>query len=278
MNKGVLYIVATPIGNLEDITFRAVRILKEVHLIAAEDTRRTGNLLRAYGIKTPLTSLYDQNERRKSGSLIAKLQEGKDMAYVSDAGTPGISDPGFVLIRQAVENGIQVVPVPGVSAVIAALSVSGLPMDAFVFYGFLPSKSRQRKTFLQLLADEEKTLVFYESPKRLLSTLGDMENVFGQREIVVLREMTKIFEEIIRGAIPEVMGELTGRSIRGEVTLVVAGRGKITREFTDDEIRDRFETLMKRSKLSRRDIAAELSRELGISKTRIYRIAHLLFP
>jgi len=277
IKNGVLYIVATPIGNMEDITLRAVRILKEVHLIAAEDTRRTGNLLRTYEIKTPMTSLYDQNERKKSGFLIARLNEGKDIAYVSDAGTPGISDPGYVLIRQAIENGIKIVPVPGVSAAIAALSVSGLPMDAFIFYGFLPSKTSQRKKFLQCLGDEEKTMVFYESPKRLLSTLKDMENIFGKRDIVVLREMTKVFEEIIRGTVPMVIDALTGKGIRGEITLVVAGRDKTPRDFTDDEIRDQFEMLLRQTKLSRRDATAKLARELGISRTRIYRVAHLLF-
>lgn len=276
--KGVLYIVATPIGNLEDITLRAVRILKEVHLIAAEDTRRTRKLLYAYEIQTPLTSLYDQNEHRKSGFLIAKMVNGFDVAYVSDAGTPGISDPGYMLIRQTIENDIRVIPVPGVSAVIAALSVAGLPMDTFIFYGFLPSKSRQRKTLLQSLGDEEKTLVFYESPKRLISTLRDMHDVFGDREIAVLREMTKVFEEILRGTIHCVISKLNGRVIRGEVTLVASGRTKTPPEYGDDEIRSRFDKLLKETDLSRRDIIGKLTRELGVSRTRIYRVANLLFP
>jgi len=277
-SKGVLYIVATPIGNLEDMTFRAVRTLKEVHLIAAEDTRRTAKLLRAYAIETPVTSLYDQNERRKSMYLINKLKTGLNVAYVSDAGTPGISDPGYELVRQAIENDIRIIPVPGVSAVIAALSVSGLPTDAFVFYGFPPSRARQRKTFLTSIGDEEKTLVFYESPKRLLSALQDMENVFGDRKIVVLRELTKVFEEVFRGTISHVIGALEGRGIRGEVTLIVAGRDKIPPDCPDDEIRDRLEKLLKETKLSRRDIIGKLAEELGISRTRIYRVANLLFP
>ena len=277
-SKGVLYIVATPIGNLEDMTFRAVRTLKEVHLIAAEDTRRTAKLLRAYAIETPVTSLYDQNERRKSMYLINKLKTGLNVAYVSDAGTPGISDPGYELVRQAIENDIRIIPVPGVSAVITALSVSGLPTDAFVFYGFPPSRARQRETFLTSLGDEEKTLVFYESPKRLLSALQDMENVFGDRKIVVLRELTKVFEEVFRGTISHVIGALEGRGIRGEVTLIVAGRDKISPDCPDDEIRDRLEKLLKETKLSRRDIIGKLAEELGISRTRIYRVANLLFP
>jgi 16S rRNA (cytidine1402-2'-O)-methyltransferase len=276
--KGILYIVATPIGNLEDVTYRAVRILKEVHLIAAEDTRRTAKLLRAYAIETPVTSLYDQNERRKSMYLINKLKTGLNVAYVSDAGTPGISDPGYELIRQAILHDIRIIPVPGVSAVITALSVSGLPTDAFVFYGFLPSRARQRKTFLTSIEDEEKTLVFYESPKRLVSTLQDMENVFGDRNSVVLRELTKVFEEIFRGTISHVIGALEGRVIRGEVTLIVAGRDKITTGYPDDEIRDRLEKLLKETKLSRRDVIGKLAQELEISRTRIYRVANLLFP
>jgi 16S rRNA (cytidine1402-2'-O)-methyltransferase len=276
--KGILYIVATPIGNLEDVTYRAVRILKEVHLIAAEDTRRTAKLLRAYAIETPVTSLYDQNERRKSMYLINKLKTGLNVAYVSDAGTPGISDPGYELVRQAILHDIRIIPVPGVSAVITALSVSGLPTDAFVFYGFLPSRARQRKTFLTSIEDEEKTLVFYESPKRLVSTLQDMENVFGDRNSVVLRELTKVFEEIFRGTISHVIGALEGRVIRGEVTLIVAGRDKITTGYPDDEIRDRLEKLLKETKLSRRDVIGKLAQELEISRTRIYRVANLLFP
>ena len=196
---GTLYVVATPIGNLEDITLRAIRILKEVRLIAAEDTRRTRILLDKYGISTPLTSLYDQNEAKKSGLLIARLLEGEDVAYVSDAGTPGISDPGYILVREAVSLGIRVAPVPGASALIAALSVSGLPMDSFIFLGFLPSKSMRRRQLLTSLREEERTLIFYESPHRLLASLNDIAALLGDREVVVSREMTKIYEEFLRG-------------------------------------------------------------------------------
>jgi len=274
---GTLYIVATPIGNLEDMTFRAVRILKEVSLIAAEDTRRTKMLLQTYNIRNPVTSLYDQNEKRKSGLIIAKLQGGQDVAYVSDAGTPGISDPGYLLVRRAVEHNIPVVPVPGVSAVIAALSVSGLPMDAFVFYGFLPSRAGKRKTFLQSLRDEEKTLVFYESPRRLIRSLGEMEGVFGNREVVVLREMTKVFEEIIRGTIPQVMSMLQGKEVRGEVTLVMAGRKKKATEYSDEEIRNRFEALRQKTDLSRRDMIDRLALAMGVSRKRVYGIVNIQF-
>lgn len=276
--SGILYVVATPIGNLEDVTLRAVRILKEVNLIAAEDTRRTKKLLRAYDIQTPLTSLYDQNERWKSTFLIAKLKEGLDVAYVSDAGTPGISDPGYILIRRAIENDIRIIPVPGVSAVIAALSVSGLPMDAFIFYGFLPSKPGKRKEFLESIECEQKTVIFYESPRRLLATLQEMESVFGDRNIVVSREMTKVFEEVLRGSIPQVMAKLQGRVIKGEVTLVVAGKEKISTDYSDEEICDRFELLRKDADLSRRDIIAKLASEMGMPRKKVYRVINILFP
>jgi 16S rRNA (cytidine1402-2'-O)-methyltransferase len=275
---GILYIVATPIGNLEDITFRAVRILKDVQLIAAEDTRRTGILLRTYGIQTPVTSLYDQNERRKSSFLIAKLNEGEDVAYVSDAGTPGISDPGYVLIRRAIESGIRVVPVPGVSAVITALSVSGLPMDAFAFHAFPPSRSGQRRAFLESLKDERKTMVFYESPKRLISTLKDMKMSFGDRDAVILREMTKVYEEAIRGTLSNIIDDLDGKDVRGEITLIVAGRSEMPEERSDDEIRERIEKLLENTGLSRRDIVNKLTEDMGVSKARVYRLVNLLFP
>ena len=264
--------MATPIGNLEDITLRAVRVLKEVQLIAAEDTRRTRKLLSAYRIHTPLTSLYDQVEEKKSGVLIARMNEGMDIAYVSDAGTPGISDPGYVLIRQAIAHGIKVVPVPGVSAVVAALSVSGLPMDRFIFYGFLPARSGKRKSFLSALAEETKTLVFYESPKRLMATLSDMENVLGDRKVVVVRELTKAFEEILRGTVTNVIGELQGRKVRGEVTLVVSGKEQTFSPCSDEEIQARFEQLRSRLSLSRRDIIGKLARDMGVPRKRVYRI------
>ncbi|MBU0652528.1 MAG: 16S rRNA (cytidine(1402)-2'-O)-methyltransferase, partial [Proteobacteria bacterium] len=221
---GTLYVVATPIGNLEDITLRAIRILREVRLIAAEDTRRTRILLAKYGISTPLTSLYDQNEAKKSGLLIARLLKGEEVAYVSDAGTPGISDPGYILVREAVSLGIRVAPVPGASALIAALSVSGLPMDSFLFLGFLPSKSTRRRQLLISLREEKRTLIFYESPHRLLASLKDIAALLGDREVVVSREMTKVYEEFLRGPAGDVLNGLRNGTIRGEVTLIVAGR------------------------------------------------------
>lgn len=272
IKKGILYIVATPIGNLEDITLRAIRILKEVRLIAAEDTRRTKILLNAYNIHTPLISLYEQVEEKKSGLLIAKLNDGMDIAYVSDAGTPGISDPGYVLVDRAIACGIRVVPVPGVSAVITALSVSGLPSDHFVFYGFLPSRSGKRKIFLQSVAEETKTLIFYESPKRLMAALVDIEGVFGDRKIVLLRELTKVFEEILRGNLSSIIDKLQGRTLKGEITIIIAGKKKISPTYTDADVYARFEQLSDRSDLSRRDIIEKLSTEMGIPRKRVYRL------
>ena len=272
IRKGALYIVATPIGNLEDITLRAIRVLKEVQIIAAEDTRRTRKLLGAYQICTPMTSLHDHIEGKKSSTLISKMNEGMDVAIVSDAGTPGISDPGYVLVSKAIAEGIAIIPVPGASAVITALCVSGLPMDSFAFYGFLPSRPGKRKQFLSSLIDETKTLVFYESPKRLIESLCDIGEVLGDRNIVVLREMTKVFEEIRRGTVGKVINQLQGRVVKGEVTLVIEGRGKISSSFSDDEILAKFKQLWNNSGSSRRDIIEKLAKELEIPKKRVYRL------
>jgi 16S rRNA (cytidine1402-2'-O)-methyltransferase len=270
IKKGALYIVATPIGNLEDITLRAIRVLKEVGVIAAEDTRRTRKLLGAYQIATPMTSLYDRIEGAKSAVLISKMNEGVDVAIVSDAGTPGISDPGYILVSRAIAEGIEIIPIPGASALVAALSVSGLPTDAFAFYGFLPSRSGKRKQFLSAVRDEAKTLVFYESPKRLMESLRDIGEVLGDRNVVVLREMTKIFEEVMRGTVREVITQLHGRAVKGEVTLVI-GRGEnIPSPISDAEILAKYEELSKDSGSSRRDIIDKLSNELGIPRRRVY--------
>ncbi|MGA2331348.1 MAG: 16S rRNA (cytidine(1402)-2'-O)-methyltransferase [Syntrophales bacterium] len=272
IKKGALYIVATPIGNLEDITLRAIRVLKEVGIIAAEDTRRTRKLLGAYRIGTPMTSLYDRIEDKKSSVLISKMNEGMNVAIVSDAGTPGISDPGYVLVSKAIAEGIEIVPVPGASALVTALSVSGLPTDSFAFYGFLPSRSGKRRQFLSNIMDEAKTMVFYESPKRLIASLRDIGEVLGDRNVVVLREMTKVFEEIMRGTVGEVNNQLRGRVVKGEVTLVIGGVEKIPPSISDDEILVKFEESWKGSGSSRRDIIEKIAKELGIPKKRVYRL------
>jgi 16S rRNA (cytidine1402-2'-O)-methyltransferase len=229
--KGTLYIVSTPIGNLEDITLRALSILKEVDLIAAEDTRHTSILLKHFGIQKPLTSYFEGNELRKREWIISRLNQGDQVALVSDAGTPGISDPGFRLIQIAIENQIPIVPIPGPSAVIAALSVSGLPTDSFLFKGFLPHKSKKRKDLLKQLAEIKETLIFYESPHRLNETLKDILDILGDREIVLTRELTKIYEEILRGKVSEVQKQTGTRKLKGEITLVVEGktRKRVTR-------------------------------------------------
>lgn len=223
-NAGILYLVATPIGNLEDITLRAIRTLKEVNLIAAEDTRRARKLLAHYGISTPLTSYFAHSSIRKTQALIAQLKEGKHIALISEAGTPSISDPGYALTRLAIDQRITVIPVPGAAALIAALSVSGLPTRSFIFEGFIPRKAGKRKQLFLALRDQPRTFIIYESPRRLMATLEDLCTVLGgDRQIVIAREMTKLYEEVIRGTIAEITAKLTGTSIRGEITIVVSG-------------------------------------------------------
>jgi len=221
MTPGTLYVVATPIGNLEDITLRALRVLKEVGLVACEDTRRTRTLLTHFGIHVPVTSYFEHNKLAKGPAILKTLHEGKSVALVTDAGTPGISDPGFLLVREAREAGIPVVPVPGPSAVVAALSAAGIPGDSFVFDGFLPVKPGKRIHRLEALRELKMTLVCYESPHRILAALEAIGQVFGQVEIVVARELTKQFEEIVRGT-PEALRErLAAGTVRGEFTLVI---------------------------------------------------------
>jgi len=271
MQKGTLYIVATPIGNLEDITLRAIRILREVGLIAAEDTRRTRILLGAHGIDTPLTSLHDRNELKKSAHLIARLHEGMDIAYVSDAGTPGISDPGYLFIKQAIAQSIRVVPVPGPVAAVAALYVSGLPMDSFAFFAFLPSRSGKRRHLLESVREETKTMVFYESPNRLVSALEDIGEILGDRQIAVSRELTKIYEETLRGTVGEVIESLRGKKVKGEITLVVSGAEADRSGRSLEEIRARFQEARKDLASSTRDIIDALSEEMDMPRKEIYR-------
>jgi len=271
---GILYLVATPIGNLEDITFRAVRILGDVSLIAAEDTRHTRILLEKYGISTPLTSLYDQIEREKSGFIIEKLKEGRDVAFVSDAGTPGISDPGYILVREAISNGIRVSPVPGASALIASLCVSGLPMESFVFMGFLPSRKSKRIQLLEKMREEEKTVIFYESPNRLTDSLNDIGEIWGDRHVVVSREVTKIHEEFVRGSVMEALTSFSGKTVKGEITLIVDGFHERKALLSDEEIIKMMQVLVDREgePLSMKDAADRMSRETGANRRRIYKL------
>jgi 16S rRNA (cytidine1402-2'-O)-methyltransferase len=224
--QGKLYLVSTPIGNLEDITLRAIKVLRRVDLIAAEDTRRARKLLVRYKVQAPLTSFFEHNEPAKKDALVRRLIEGNDIALISDAGTPGVSDPGFRLIQGAIEEGIGVIPIPGPSAHVAALVVSGLPTDSFHFFGFLPPKGAKRRKRLEELKELRGTIILYESPHRLLRTLEDVKAMCGDRQVVVARELTKLYEEVIRGPITEVLAGLGGRTIKGEITIVVAGRGR----------------------------------------------------
>jgi len=235
IEAGALYVVSTPIGNLDDITRRAVHILGGVALVAAEDTRTTRVLLSHLGLSTPLISYHSHNETRRIPELIARLRSGDALAMVTDAGTPGISDPAFRVIRAAIEAGIRVIPVPGSSAVLAAVVASGLPMDRFVFEGFLPLK-KGRQRHLQELAAEPRTIVLYEAPHRIISTLKDLRRVMGERQVAVCRELTKKFEEVVRGTLGEVVAHLERSRPRGEMVIVLqgAGRGKRHVEGTEE--------------------------------------------
>ncbi len=266
---GVLYIVATPIGNLEDITLRAIRILKEVDLIAAEDTRHTKKLLTHYQINTPLTSYYDHIETEKAPVLVAQLQAGQHIALVSDAGTPAIADPGYRLVKGAAEAGIAVVPVPGPSTVTALLSVSGLPTDRFAFEGFLPAKPPQRRKLLQQLKREERTLLFFESPHRLHETLADIEAIFGDRPLVLGRELTKLFEEVLRGTVSELQAQLQDREIKGEVALLVSGSSDSDTDEDAPPLQEEIQRLLNQG-FSLKEIAHGLSERRGIAKREIY--------
>ncbi len=270
MTTGTLYIVATPIGNLEDITLRAIRILKEADLIAAEDTRHTRHLLDRYGIETQLTSYHDHNKEEKAPVLVARLLEGSTIALVSDAGTPGISDPGFFLINLAIDRSIPVVPVPGATAAVSALSVSGLPTDRFVFEGFLPAKTAARQKRLEELAPEERTIIFYEAPHKIVRTVEGMLAAFGSdRRVVITRELTKIHEEIIRGTLDEALKRLHEGTIKGEFTIILHGASKEPRK-QDVDTADYLRNLMIHRGLTKKDAIAAAAQELGLPKKEVY--------
>ena len=268
---GTLYIVATPIGNLEDITLRALRILKEVDLIAAEDTRHTQHLLRHFDIRTPLTSYHDHNEQTKARQLVTRLQQGESIALVSDAGTPTISDPGYRLVLEAIQAQIKIVPLPGASALTTVLSASGLATDRFLFEGFLPPKASERRQRLKELSAETATVVFYEAPHRLKETLDDIHAIFGDREMLLAREVTKLHEEFLRGSVSELVHQIDDREIRGEVTLVISGaRGED--QVSVDHIKSEIEEL--RGKGMRvKEIAEILGEKYSLAKRELYRIA-----
>ncbi len=221
---GKLYIVSTPIGNLKDITFRAIETLKEADLIACEDTRHTKKLLSHYGIITPTTSYFEHNKVRKGEYLVRLLKEGKNIALVSDSGTPGISDPGFKIINLAIEKGVPITIIPGPCAFVSALVLSGMPTDSFVFQGFLSQKKAKRRRQLEALKDEKRTIVLYESPHRLLKALGDILGILGDRDIAITRELTKVFEETLRLKVSKAIQHFTTQAPRGEFVLIIKGR------------------------------------------------------
>ncbi|MES1025778.1 16S rRNA (cytidine(1402)-2'-O)-methyltransferase [Gloeocapsa sp. BRSZ] len=270
---GILYVVGTPIGNLEDITFRAVRILQSVDLIAAEDTRHTGKLLQHFQIATPQLSYHEHNRHSRVPELVQKLSEGKAIALVTDAGMPGISDPGYELVKACIAANISVVPIPGASAVITALCAAGLPTDRFVFEGFLPAKGKERQQRQEALETESRTMIFYESPHRLRQTLQDFANCFGQdRQIVLARELTKFYEEFWRGSITDAIAHYNQREPQGEYTLVVAGVPPSKLHLTEAEIKAELQKIMAQG-ISRSQASRQLAKEISLSRSQIYQIA-----
>jgi len=270
---GKLYVVATPIGNPDDITLRAIRTLGEADYIAAEDTRKAGKLLSYHNIKGKLVSCHEHNEASRSESLIEKIKTGAMVALVSDAGTPSISDPGYRLVQAALKNNIRLVPVPGVSAAISALSVSGLPTDTFTFVGFLPKKVSKRKEKLEGLANEAGTLIFYESPKRILQLIDDIIGIMGDRPGVLSREMTKPFEEFVRGHMSEISQSLTKRNaVKGECTLLVSGSIK-PENISFENLFESSEEIEKKlgvPGMTPSVLAREIAKEYGLSRKKVY--------
>lgn len=293
-SKPALYLVGTPIGNLEDITLRALRILKEVDLIACEDTRQTAKLLNHYGIETRTISYHEHNELTRSAELIMHLDQGKSIALVSDAGTPSVSDPGYRLVQLAIRHKLPVIPIPGPSAFLSALVASGLPAESFVFRGFLPVKITQRRKLLEEIKQSPWTQLFYEAPHRLLGTLEEIADVLGpQRRVVVAREVTKVYEEFVRGTAAEVLATFKRRQeIRGEITLLI-GRDELpaqaAKEATEGasgadqapagrlpmvalkNARTRVRELMRTEKLEEKEAMKRVAKEMGVSKSEVYR-------
>ena len=269
---GTLYIVATPIGNLEDMTFRAVRTLKEVDLIAAEDTRHSRKLLNHYGIATRMTPYHDHNEQLKTEYLLEKLLEGQSIAIITDAGTPCIADPGYRIAKAAAEKGIRTVPIPGASAIAAALSASGLPSDRFAFEGFIPPKQGKRKSRLLDLKDDQRVIIYYEAPHRLTATLSDMTDTLGAREIVIARELTKIHEEFRHGTPAELLKHYTKHPVKGEIVILIPPSIEPDSR-TDYDIEANIRLFLQEYGLSVKDAAARASAESGRPRSELYAIS-----
>lgn len=270
---GTLYVVGTPIGNLEDMTFRAVRILQTVDLIAAEDTRHTGKLLQHFQITTPQISYHEHNRTERLPELLRQLGAGKAIALVTDAGMPGISDPGYELVKACIEAGLQVIPIPGATAVITALSAAGLPTDRFAFEGFLPAKGQDRQTRLEVLPAETRTLILYESPYRLRDTLQDLADGLGkERSIVLARELTKLHEEFWRGTLEEAIAHYREIEPKGEFTLVVAGASVEMPILSEDALKAELEKMMAQG-VSRSQASRQLAQLTKLPRRQLYQLA-----
>jgi 16S rRNA (cytidine1402-2'-O)-methyltransferase len=268
--NGILYVVATPIGNMADITFRAIQTLKDVALIAAEDTRHTKRLLMHYAIRNNLISLHEHNEIKRSEEIVKRLISGDDIALVSDAGTPTLSDPGYRLIKEAIAGGIRIVPIPGASAALTSLCASGLPTDAYVFLGFLPRKGGKRQSILTSLTGETKTIIFYESPKRIVVLINDLIKALGNRQGVLSREMTKRHEEFVRGTLSEIRDVLAERrEIKGECTLVVKG-GSGPEAPSPDILRQEIIQALHRDGFRLPDLVKRIAKRHGLPKKQVY--------
>lgn len=270
---GKLFVVATPIGNMEDITLRALRVLSEVDLIAAEDTRHTGRFLKHHQIEAHLMSCHEHNEEKRSEELIHRLKKGQNIALVSNAGTPSVSDPGYRLIQKSISEGIQVIPIPGVSAAIAALSVSGLPTDSFIFIGFAPRKQGKRQTLFQSLSTETRTLIFYESPRRILNVVKDLLINLGERKAVLAREITKLHEEFIRGSLSQIINQIKFKGeIKGECTLIVEG---LTSEIqiSEDDLQQDILKAMDQTGEKLSEVVKKIAERHGISRKKVYDLA-----
>ena len=271
-SKGTLYVVATPIGNLEDITLRALRTLKEVDLIAAEDTRHTRKLLTHFGISTPLLSYYKEKEQERTAVIINKLQEGQNVALVSDAGTPGISDPGSILVQNAVAENIRIEPIPGPSSLTAALSVAGIHDNTFVFIGFGPSRKKQRQDLLLSLSQEKKHMVFFEAPHRLQSFLQDCFTILGDRKLLWCRELTKMHEELTRDNIGSILSSLEDKKTKGESVLIISG-AEDEPEISETKIKELLMAYEKSGKLSLKDAVQMITKAHNLSRSVVYRLA-----
>lgn len=272
MSTGTLYLVGTPIGNLEDITARALRILREVAVVAAEDTRQSLKLLRHFEIQTQLVSYHEHNQRTAGPALIERLQAGDSVALVTDAGMPAISDPGEDLVRLALEAGVPVIPIPGPTAFVSALVVSGLPTDRFAFDGFLPTKKKEREAALARLSTEERTVMLYEAPHRLLETLEDLDRVLGARPMAAARELTKLHEEVVRGTPAELIAHFEAKAPRGEFVLVIGGAPQVEPEveaWTPEGLKAAVDALVETG-LRPNDAMKQVGERFGLSKRDVY--------